>query len=301
MLGSPWPTLALLLLRPTFPQWRWDPPLPSPAQPHQVPSPFPYCPPRSLLPSGVETLALETDLLLLSCSWLWSEVGLSTIPSPRAPVETCWSHTVACCYSAARTLWATRLSVITEDPVNVVSMETMLCVLVSCRWRWCSVAKSCPTLWPGELQHAELSCPLLASKKGTHCVGSIHSWAPLWLPGAWSRGAALAHSTARSVSWASERVNRCSSLRHLAYCALLLSTSTAFVPSFPFLAFYFYVDFLLKLIYSVVLNPAVQHGDSVIHTHTLFLLFPLWFITGSCILRPLCCAGGPCSSPSCLW
>lgn len=62
MLGSPWPARALLLLRPTFPQWRWDPPLPSPAQPHQVPSPFPDCPPRSPLPSGVETPALDRSV-----------------------------------------------------------------------------------------------------------------------------------------------------------------------------------------------------------------------------------------------
>ena len=152
----------------TFPPWRWTHSLPSPAWPPPGPQPFPL-PPSSMSSSlRVETLALETDLLL-SAVLLLAVIRnqVQHHPESQSFMETCLSPTMAQCCSVAHTLWATWVYMITEDAVNVVSMEkNAVCVPVSCRWSCCSVAKSCLTLWPHELQHAELSCPSLTFKKG---------------------------------------------------------------------------------------------------------------------------------------
>ena len=139
--------------------------LPQPS-PHRVPSPFPYRPPRCLLPSGVETLALETDLLL-SAVLLLAVIRnqVQHHPESQSVRGELLSRTMARCCSVAHSLWATWVYMITEDPVNVSMEKNAVCVPVSCRWS-CSVAKSCLTLWPRELQHAELSCPSLTFKKG---------------------------------------------------------------------------------------------------------------------------------------
>ena len=207
--------------------------LPQPG-PHRVPSPFPYRPPRCLLPSGVETLALETDLLL-SAVLLLAVIRnqVQHHPESQSFVETCLSHTMARCCSVAHTLWATWVYMITEDAVNVVSMEkNAVCVPVSCRWS-CSVAKSCLTLWPHELQHAELSCPSLTFKKGK--LYGIHTQLIHHSDFPWN----CTYTLHNQICWASERMNQCGSLKRLAYCSFSFSTNRAFVPSFPFLPFYF--------------------------------------------------------------
>ena len=88
LLGSPDPLSPSCSRGWPFPGGGGPPPQPSPAL---------YCPPRPLLPSGVETLALETDLLLSAVLPLFSsdqKSGSAASWVKGLPRRPCLLHTV---------------------------------------------------------------------------------------------------------------------------------------------------------------------------------------------------------------